>query len=167
MGRYSFRRGHRGHIPFTKEKTYHIRCVCNLSHLYPLPVPRHPFLDSSHWHYCWDRSWQDGLREALDKIKELRERYPYVRVQNKGSAFNTDLAEALELDSLLGLAELIVRCALSRRESRGAHYREDYPERDDENWLKHTLISYAEGEDPRIIFKPVRITKFEPKPRVY
>jgi succinate dehydrogenase / fumarate reductase flavoprotein subunit len=74
--------------------------------------------------------------------------------------------EAFELESLLGLAEAILVSAQARQESRGAHYREDFPERDDQRWLKHTLIqkTYA---GPRISFKPVTITRFQPQARTY
>ncbi|MCK5724131.1 MAG: succinate dehydrogenase/fumarate reductase flavoprotein subunit, partial [Gammaproteobacteria bacterium] len=80
--------------------------------------------------------------------------------------FNTDLLEALELESLLGLADVILASAIARKESRGAHFREDYPIRDDKNWLKHTLAQKTDN-GPRLFYKPVTITKFEPKPRVY
>ena len=73
---------------------------------------------------------------------------------------------AFELESLLGLAEAIVVSALVRQESRGAHSREDYPDRDDHNWLKHTLIQKTEKE-PRVFFKPLTVTRFQPKARTY
>ena len=87
-------------------------------------------------------------------------------IDNPGLRFNTELMEALELESLLGLAEAILLSAMAREESRGAHSREDFPQRDDQNWLKHTLIQKAE-DGSRLFYKPVTITKFEPKPRVY
>ena len=87
-------------------------------------------------------------------------------VDNKGSAFNMDLIEAIELESLLGLGETLLLSALNRQESRGAHFREDFPERDDKNWLKHTLIRKTE-QGAEIFYKPVSITRFEPKARTY
>ncbi|MGQ9670813.1 MAG: succinate dehydrogenase/fumarate reductase flavoprotein subunit, partial [Desulfosoma sp.] len=80
--------------------------------------------------------------------------------------YNTDLMEALELESLLGLAEVILVSAASRRESRGAHSRQDYPQRDDEQFLHHTLV-FRDEETLRLAFRPVSITRFQPKPRVY
>ncbi|HMK34144.1 MAG TPA: succinate dehydrogenase flavoprotein subunit [Desulfomonilaceae bacterium] len=106
------------------------------------------------------------LTNALSEIKSLQERYTNITVDDRGDVFNTDLMDAVELESLLGLAEAVVASALARRESRGAHFRDDYPERDDENWLKHTLIVREERE-PRICYKPVVITRFQPKVRTY
>jgi succinate dehydrogenase / fumarate reductase flavoprotein subunit len=109
---------------------------------------------------------ESDLVKALAEIMELKARYQGISIDDHGERFNTDLTNALELEGLLGLAECIVRSALARKESRGAHYREDYPERDDANWLKHTLIRKTEG-DPEIFYKPVNVTRFQPKPRVY
>jgi succinate dehydrogenase / fumarate reductase flavoprotein subunit len=109
---------------------------------------------------------QGGLEKALNKIRDLIARYKTVSVQNPALRFNTELMEALELESLLHLAQTIVVSALAREESRGAHFRDDHPERDDESWLKHTMIQKT-GKGPRVDYKPVTITRFEPKPRVY
>ncbi|MBW1799502.1 MAG: succinate dehydrogenase flavoprotein subunit [Deltaproteobacteria bacterium] len=103
---------------------------------------------------------------AHGAIKALQERYGNLRIENHGHRFNTDLMEAMELESLLNLAELILVSAIARQESRGAHSREDYPERDDGNWLKHTMVIKA-NDGPRLFYRPVNITRFEPKPRVY
>jgi len=108
-----------------------------------------------------------GLKIAVDKVRELRERYTRVRVQDRGRIFNTELTEAWELGAMLDLAEIIAVCALNRTESRGAHSREDYPERNDEEWLKHTLAYRTDDGGIDIKYKPVIITKFEPKERVY
>jgi len=108
-----------------------------------------------------------SLKEALTDIRALKERYVAVAIDDKGSRFNTDLQEALELEFLLGLGEAIVVSALARGESRGAHWREDYPERNDEEWLKHTLIYRKESGEPEISHAPVTITRFQPKPRTY
>ena len=106
------------------------------------------------------------LAKALDDIKNLKERYRSVTVDDRSRRFNTDLIEALELGSLLTLAETILVSARARTESRGAHFREDYPDRDDENWLRHTL-AHQDGQAPELAYKPVTITRFQPKPRTY
>jgi succinate dehydrogenase flavoprotein subunit len=108
----------------------------------------------------------EGMEEALVSLRSLEDRYEHVVIDNKGSSFNTDLLEALELESLLRLAEAIVVSAIGRKESRGAHSREDYPERDDEGYLKHTLIRRTDA-GPTLSYKPVTITRFQPKPRTY
>ena len=106
------------------------------------------------------------LTECRDAVRSLRERYAHVSVDDKGSTFNTDLLEARELGYLLDCAETTVSSALARTESRGAHSREDFPERDDANFLKHTL-AYRGADGPELRYKPVVVTRFEPKPRVY
>jgi succinate dehydrogenase / fumarate reductase flavoprotein subunit len=109
---------------------------------------------------------REGLAGALKTIRNLKGRYKDVFPDNHGLRFNTDLLETIELESLLNLAEVILLSAGAREESRGAHSREDFPERDDANWLKHTLVRKT-PDGPRIFYKPVTITRFEPKPRVY
>jgi succinate dehydrogenase / fumarate reductase flavoprotein subunit len=108
------------------------------------------------------------LDEAQAGLRSLRERARQLCVQDKGHRYNTDLVEALELGFLLDCAEATVESALARTESRGGHAREDFPDRDDVNWLKHTFaFRWSEGAPPRMAYKPVTITKFPPKPRVY
>jgi len=106
------------------------------------------------------------LQEAKDKVRELQQRYQSVGIQDRSKVFNTDLVEALELGFLLDCAETTVTGALERQESRGAHAREDFPERDDKNWLKHTL-AYRTDDGLSFRFRPVTITRFEPKERKY
>lgn len=106
------------------------------------------------------------MESALDKIIGLKERYKQVKVSDTGKIFNTELLNAWEVGNMLDVAEIVAVCALNRTESRGGHSREDYPERDDVNWLKHTLARKNNGQI-EITYKPVVITKHQPKPRVY
>jgi succinate dehydrogenase / fumarate reductase flavoprotein subunit len=108
----------------------------------------------------------DGLKRLQQKLGELRNRYTQIRIDDKSRTFNMELVEAMELGFLLDCAEAIAASALAREESRGAHYREDFPARDDANWLKHTLIARTSG-GLQLFYKPVVITRFEPKERVY
>jgi succinate dehydrogenase / fumarate reductase flavoprotein subunit len=109
---------------------------------------------------------EKSLKEALTKVHELEDRFQKITIDDKGMRFNTDLTEALELDNLLHFAELIVSGALNRQESRGAQYRRDFPKRDDTNWLKHTIAIKKDGKI-QFDYKPVIITKFQPKERKY
>jgi succinate dehydrogenase / fumarate reductase flavoprotein subunit len=109
---------------------------------------------------------QQTLEKMIHVVRELKDRYKNVAIDDRGTVFNTDLLEAREVGYLLDCAEAMVKGALARQESRGAHFREDFPERNDTDFLKHTLAYKAEG-GPDIKFKPVTITKFEPKPRTY
>jgi succinate dehydrogenase / fumarate reductase flavoprotein subunit len=109
---------------------------------------------------------EEGMQQALDKVRELKERFKHVKVQDTGSIFNTDLLNTWELGNLIELAEVTAVSALARKESRGAHAREDYPNRNDAEWMKHTLAWLQDGE-VTLRYKPVVLTKFEPKERVY
>jgi succinate dehydrogenase / fumarate reductase flavoprotein subunit len=107
-----------------------------------------------------------GLEAALKTVKELKQLVPNIRVTDQGRVYNTDLLSALEIENLLDLAEVVVVGALARTESRGAHSRRDFPQRDDVNWLKHTLAHYT-PTGPRIEYIPVNITAWEPVERKY
>ena len=107
-----------------------------------------------------------GLTAMREKLRELRERYRQVKIEDQSARYNTELLEVIELGGLLDLAEVLVESALVREESRGAHFREDFPKRDDPNWLKHTL-AYKGEKGIEFKYKPVTITKFEPKERKY
>ncbi len=107
-----------------------------------------------------------GLKEALAKIAELRARYQRLEIADRSLRYNTELEEALELSGLLDLAWATTVSALARTESRGGHSREDYPKRDDANWLKHTLAT-LEKDTIRLSHKPVTITRFQPQERKY
>jgi succinate dehydrogenase / fumarate reductase flavoprotein subunit len=109
---------------------------------------------------------RDGLLELQDRLVTLRDRYAQVRLSDRGKTFNTDLAETAELGYLLDIAQAIAASALAREESRGSHFREDFPYRDDENWLKHTL-AYRTSGGVELRYKPVTLTRFEPMERKY
>ncbi len=108
----------------------------------------------------------EGLSKALQKIKELKERYRNIKITDKGLLYNTDLISALEVGFMLDVAEVVVTSALKREESRGAHARRDFPKRDDEKWLKHTLAYWTE-KGPRLEYIPVKITTWKPVERKY
>lgn len=106
------------------------------------------------------------LEEALQKIKEYKQRLSDVQVKDRGRIYNTDLINALEADTVLELSEIVVAGALARTESRGAHSRRDYKQRDDANWLKHTLAYYT-PKGPKLEYSPVTITMWQPVERKY
>jgi succinate dehydrogenase / fumarate reductase flavoprotein subunit len=108
-----------------------------------------------------------GMENALDVLRQLKERYKHVRVTDAGKIFNMELMNAWELGNLLDLAEVTTVSAIARTESRGGHSREDYPKRDDQNWLKHTLAWVKPDGQIDLKYKPVVITRFQPKERVY
>jgi succinate dehydrogenase / fumarate reductase flavoprotein subunit len=117
---------------------------------------------------------EETLTEVTHVIADLRERYKNIGVQDKGKRFNTDMLEAIELGFLLDLAEVVVYSAMSRKESRGGHFREDFPTRDDENFLVHTMAylsgdahSSLAGDHIRLDTKPVVITNYQPMERKY
>jgi succinate dehydrogenase / fumarate reductase flavoprotein subunit len=109
---------------------------------------------------------ESGMKEAIEKVKEWKERYKHVKVTDMGKIFNTELLNAWELGNMLEISEVVAECALNRKESRGGHSREDFPDRDDKDWLKHTLACKVNGKVD-ISYKPVVITKYQPKERVY
>ena len=109
---------------------------------------------------------QQGMETALDTVRQLRERYQSVYVPDKGHTWNTNLVFTLELGFMLDSAEAITLAAIERTESRGAHTREDFPDRDDENWLKHILVKQT-ADGPALEEMPVVITQWEPQVRSY
>ena len=106
------------------------------------------------------------LADALARIREIRVRAGHAPVADKSRVYNSNLVHALELDNLVDLAEVTVAGALAREESRGAHARRDFPTRDDETWLKHTLAFHA-PDGPRFEHKPVTIDMWKPVERKY
>jgi succinate dehydrogenase/fumarate reductase flavoprotein subunit len=110
---------------------------------------------------------EDQMRRQGEIVDELRDRYESVVVEDKGRVFNNDLTQALELGFLLDLASCMVVAGIERKESRGAHARPyDFPDRDDENYLRHTIVRWVEGA-PKVEWKPVKMTKWQPMERKY
>ena len=108
-----------------------------------------------------------SLKASQDKILELQERFKNIKIEDSSKTFNTGLIAALELSYLLDLAEAIVQSALHRKESRGSHQRTDFPNRDDENYLAHSLAFKKPGDVPDVKYTPVTITKWPPGERIY
>lgn len=108
----------------------------------------------------------EGLSRAQRKIRELKDRFQTCYVEDKSTVYNVNLTDALELGHMLDLAEVIVAGALARKESRGAHVRQDFPRRDDAQWMKHTLAAYT-PQGPALSYLPVTVTEYQPKERVY
>jgi succinate dehydrogenase / fumarate reductase flavoprotein subunit len=131
---------------------------------------RVPVLRDEMRHIMKEKAWifrrGDELQSALKEIRQLKERFKNIKIEDKGRPFNTGLVAALQLDFTLDLAEITVISAIARTESRGAHSRPDYPKRDDENWLKHTL-AYQTKDGPRLEYIPVTIPKWPPFVRAY
>jgi fumarate reductase flavoprotein subunit len=109
---------------------------------------------------------EESLKEAVETVSGLRERYSDVAIDDHDRAFNTELVAALELDNMLDVADAVVRSGLERRESRGSHTRRDYADRDDERFLKHSLVFFA-TEGAKIGYREVTITQWPPAERKY
>ncbi len=108
-----------------------------------------------------------SLEETCRKLAELRSRYEKVQLQDRSNVFNTDLTSVLELGAMLDVAQVIAHSAASRKESRGSHQRLDHPERDDQNYLRHSLATYRGAETPEVSYRDVVITRSKPAERVY
>jgi succinate dehydrogenase / fumarate reductase flavoprotein subunit len=108
----------------------------------------------------------ESLAEAAAVVADVKARYQNVAIHDHGKRFNTDLLEAIELGFLIDLAEVVIAGAAAREESRGGHYREDFPQRDDEKFLRHTM-AYATPQGIKLDYKPVVITKYQPMERKY
>ena len=107
------------------------------------------------------------LKQAKTDIEVLKERYANIAIGDKGKRYNLDLLEAIELGFLIDLAEVLVAGALARNESRGGHAREDYPNRDDVNFMRHTMAYREDSGEVRLDYKPVVVTRYQPMERKY
>jgi succinate dehydrogenase / fumarate reductase flavoprotein subunit len=116
--------------------------------------------------YCGVFRTEERIQEGLEKVRSLQQQYGQIYLDDKGNLWNTELLEALELRNLMTVGEMIMTSALWRQESRGAHFREDYPERRDDQFLRHTL-SYYSPAGIEIRDRPVTITLFQPQERKY
>ena len=110
---------------------------------------------------------KQGLEELVEKLGGLRERFERIKIEDSSRTFNTELTSAMELDFMLEVAQAIAVSALAREESRGAHSRRDFPERNDEKFLKHTLAYRRDGARPKLEYEDVRIMNFQPQARSY
>ncbi|MDX2214507.1 MAG: succinate dehydrogenase/fumarate reductase flavoprotein subunit [Oculatellaceae cyanobacterium bins.114] len=158
-------------LPDLDEKRYltsaaqQLQALLNQSGEYRIAQVRQAFQDCM-TDYCGVFRTETLMQEGLDKLQQIRQQAQKIYLDDKGKLWNTEVTEALELQSLLAVGEVILTSALNRRESRGAHCREDYPDRDDGNFLKHTMAYYSPaGIDIREL--PVAITMFQPQERKY
>ena len=111
---------------------------------------------------------KDVLKEGVDKVEELASRLENVSIDDQSQVFNTAKVEAFELENLMAVAVATIHSAYAREESRGAHSRIDFPERDDKSWMRHSLYSFENGLDYKPVrTKPMSVESFPPKPRVY
>lgn len=151
--------------PYIQEARSQIQGLLDRSGEYRIDFLRQQFQDTMSEHCGVFRS-QDVMEQGMRKLEQLQEQYQQVYLDDKGKCWNTEIIEALELQSIIVVGETILSSALSRQESRGAHSREDFSQRDDENFLRHTLAYYSlAGID--INYRPVAITMFEPQERKY
>jgi succinate dehydrogenase / fumarate reductase flavoprotein subunit len=110
---------------------------------------------------------EEGLTQALEVVRRLKEEAEVASIDDRGTVFNQDVIGAIELGYMLDTAETIVVGAIERKESRGAQFRTDYPERNDEVWLKHIDISADADGAPKVSYSPVTITQWQPEERKY
>ena len=150
---------------YLSEGKQQIQALLEQSGQYRIGSVRDAFQDCMTQH-CGVFRTEELMREGLTKLQQLQEQYSQIYLDDKGTCWNTEIIEALELRSLIVVGQLILTSALNRQESRGAHFREDYSQRDDANFLKHTMAYYSPaGID--LQYRPVTITLFEPQERKY
>ncbi|MGI0487787.1 succinate dehydrogenase/fumarate reductase flavoprotein subunit [Pantanalinema rosaneae CENA516] len=150
---------------YLREATDQIEALLNQTGEYRIDQIRQAYQDCM-TDYCGVFRSDEIMRQGIARLKQIQKQYSHLRLDDKGKCWNTEIIEALELRSLMIVGEMILTSALNRRESRGSHAREDYPDRDDANFLKHTLAYYSPaGID--INYLPVAITRFQPQERKY
>ena len=150
---------------YLSEGRQQIQALLEQSGQYRIGSVRDAFQDCMTQH-CGVFRTEELMREGLTKLQQLQSQYSQIYLDDKGTCWNTEIIEALELRSLIVVGQLILTSALNRQESRGAHFREDYAQRDDANFLKHTMAYYSPaGID--LQYRPVTITLFEPQERKY
>lgn len=150
---------------YITEAQQEIQALLDQSGKYRINQVRQAFQDDM-TEYCGVFRTEELMREGLNKVQELEQKYSQIYLDDKGSFWNTEIIEAFETRSLMVVGRMILESALNRQESRGAHFREDYPQRDDTNFLKHTMAYYSPaGID--IQYRPVAITMFQPQERKY
>ena len=150
---------------YISEAKQQIQALMEQSGQYRIDRIRNAFQDCMTQH-CGVFRTAELMRSGLQQLQQLQQQYSQIYLDDKGSCWNTEIVEALEMRSLMIVAQLILTSALNRQESRGAHFREDYSERDDRNFLKHTMAYYSPaGID--LQYRPVTITMFEPQERKY
>ncbi|MGE5659895.1 MAG: succinate dehydrogenase/fumarate reductase flavoprotein subunit [Actinomycetota bacterium] len=150
---------------YVQEAQQQIQALLDRKGKYRINQVRQQFQDTMTLH-CGVFRTEETMRDGLEKLSELQQQYQEVYLDDTGKHWNTEIVEALELRSLMIVGQMILTSALNRQESRGAHSREDFPQRDDGNFLKHTLAYYSPaGID--LAYMPVKITLFEPQERKY
>jgi succinate dehydrogenase / fumarate reductase flavoprotein subunit len=150
---------------YIQEAQEQIKALVDRPGQYRINQVRQKFQDTM-TEYCGVFRSAELMQEGLHKLEELEKQYQEVYLDDKGKSWNTEIVEALELRSLIIVGKMILTSALNRQESRGAHSREDFTQRDDDKFLKHTLAYYSPaGID--LAYMPVAITMFEPQERKY
>ncbi|NMG21070.1 succinate dehydrogenase/fumarate reductase flavoprotein subunit [Brasilonema bromeliae] len=150
---------------YITEAQQEIQALLDQSGKYRINKVRQAFQDDM-TQYCGVFRTEELMREGLNKVQELEQQYSQIYLDDKGSFWNTEIIEAFETRSLMVVGRMILESALNRQESRGAHFREDYPQRDDTNFLRHTMAYYSPaGID--IQYRPVAISMFQPQERKY
>ncbi len=150
---------------YIQEAQQKIQALLDQVGQYRIQTLRQKFQDTM-TEFCGVFRTAELMQQGLTKLQELQQQYSQIYLDDKGKDWNTEIIEALELENLMVVGQIILASAFQRQESRGAHFREDYPLRDDTNFLQHTLAYYSQ-EQVNIQYRPVCITMFEPQERKY